>query len=200
METTMNKIIKLLISTPFILSLISSCASSGLMSRMSHSERNNVFTETLADEVVPAGYADVVMKASIKTPLPGYYVLEPKRSLNYLFLINIDGQAVTWKVEGHRNSMPEYVDGKTNYDPEGGDGMKYVLQKTIRLEAGSHRLFFGLPEESYYKTVDISVKSGGLYYLEFKPEYRYKTAPTRIPTFLEGLNDFEIVFKEIKRQ
>jgi hypothetical protein len=90
------------------------------------------------------------------------------------------------------------VDGKTSRDPEAGEGMKYVLEKIIRLAAGSHKVFFGLPDEPYSTIVDISVKSGGLYMLEFKPHYWYKELPTRIPTFLKGVNKFEIMFKEIE--
>jgi hypothetical protein len=183
-----------------IISLISCNASSGLISRMSNSERTDAFTEVPAGGAVPSGYADVVIKASLKTPMAGYYLLESKESSHgkavYPFLINIDGQAVLWQVEGRKHVFPKYVDDKTSHDPEAGEGMKYMLEKNVRLAAGSHRLFLGLPEESYYATADISVKSGGLYVLEFKPEYRYKTEPTRIPTFLKGINKYEIYVNE----
>jgi hypothetical protein len=75
--------------------------------------------------------------------------------------------------------------------------MKYILEKKVRLATGSHKVFFGLPDEPYYTTADISVKSGGLYVLEFKPDFRYKTVPTRIPTFLKGVDKFEVMFQEI---
>jgi hypothetical protein len=76
----MNKIIRLLIATPMIISLISCNASSGLISRMSNSERTDAFTEVPAGGAVPSGYADVVIKASLKTPMAGYYLLESKES------------------------------------------------------------------------------------------------------------------------
>jgi hypothetical protein len=140
-------------------------------------------------------------RATLKTPLPGYYPLESKASAHgkavYPFLINIDGQAVMWQVEGRKHPLPKYVDGKTSRDPEAGEGMKYVLEKKIQLAIGSHKVFFGLPDEPYYTTVDIFVKSGGLYVLEFKPYYRYETFPTRIPTFLKGVEKFEVMLKEI---
>ena len=174
------------------------------IARMSQSERNDVFTEIASEGSVPAGYADLVIRASLKTPHAGYYPLEStgfshgKAVCN--FLINIDGQAVKWQVEGQKHVLPEYVDGKTSRDPEAGEGMKYLLEKKVRLAAGPHKVFFGLPDEPYYTTADISVKSGGLYILEFKPDYRYKISPTRIPTFLKGIDKFEVMFKEITVQ
>jgi hypothetical protein len=113
------------------------------------------------------------------------------------FLINIDGQAILWQVEGRKHVLPEYVDDKKSRDPEAGEGMKYILEKKVRVATGSHKVFFGLPDEPYYTTADISVKSGGLYVLEFKPDFRYKTVPTRIPTFLKGVDKFEVMFQEI---
>ncbi len=76
--------------------------------------------------------------------------------------------------------------------------MKYVLEKKIQIAAGSHKVFFGLLDEPYYTTVDIFVKSGGLNVLEFKPDYKYKTFPTRIPTFLRGVEKFEVMFKRLR--
>jgi hypothetical protein len=181
--------------------LVGCGAASKEIARMSQSARTDVFAEVPAEETVLAGFGNLVMRASLKTPLAGYYCLESKRSAQgkaiYSFLINIDGQAVLWQVEGQKHLLPEYVDGKTSRDPEAGEGMKYVLEKKIQLAAGYHKVFFGLPDEPYYTTADISVKSGGLYVLEFKPDYKYKTSPTRIPTFLRGVKKFEVMFKEI---
>ena len=167
---------------------------------MSQSERTDVFTEVVSEGPAPAGFADVVIRASIKTPLVGITpcvkrVCAWKR--DFPFLVNIDGQAVLWKVEGQKHVLPEYVDGKTSRDPEAGEGMKYMLEKKVRLSAGSHKLFFGLPDEPYFATADISVRSGGLYSLELKPDYRYKTVPTRIPTFLNGIDKFEVMIREV---
>src|SRR3990172_184710 len=105
-----------------------------------------------------------------------------------------DKQAVLWKVKGEKHQLPKYVDGKTSRDPEAGEGMKYVLDKKVRLAAGKHTVFFGLPGEPYFTTTEISVKDAGQYVLEFKPGYKYKTSPTRIPTFLKGVSSFEALF------
>ena len=171
------------------------------IARMSQSERNDVFMEIASEGIAPAGYADLVIRASLKTPKTGYYPLESRGTTHektvYAFLINIDGQAVLWQAEGRKHMLPEYVDDKTSRDPEAGEGIKYTLEKKVRLAVGSHKVFFGLADEPYYTSADISVKSVGLYVLEFKPHYRYKTVPTRIPTFLNGVDKFEVMFKQI---
>jgi hypothetical protein len=188
-----------------VMTVFAGCGATGKeIALMGQSEKTDIFTEVMSEGSVPAGYADVVIKASVKIPFSGYYPLESKRSVRgktaYPFLMNIDGQAVLWQVEGQKHLLPEYVDGKTSHDPDAGEGIKYVLEKRVRLAAGPHKVFLGLPDESYFVTADISVKNGGSYLLEFKPDYRYKTSPTRIPTFLKGIDKFDILFKEMTAQ
>ncbi|MDA8423145.1 MAG: hypothetical protein M0Z89_07400, partial [Nitrospiraceae bacterium] len=161
-------------------------------------EKTDVFTEVAGNEAAPAGYADVLIAANIKTHLEGYYRGESKTSAHgkesYPFLFNIDGQAVLWKAEGKKHDLPSYdANGKTSRDPEAGEGIKYTLNKKIRLRAGSHTLFFGLPEDDYYREVVITVKEGEAQMLEFRPEYRYKTRPTRIPTYMQGVSKFDVL-------
>ena len=53
--------------------------------------------------------------------------------------------------------------------------MRYVLEKKIRLHAGTYSIFFGVPEENYTKTVTVNLQEGKSYTLEFRPIYpRYK--------------------------
>ena len=194
----MNRHEKWMILVTIGITLAGCGAATKEIARMSQSEKTGVFNEVISEGPAPAGYADVIIRSSVKTPVAGYYPVEAKRSAAaYPFVVNIDDQAVQWQVEGQKHVLPEYVDGKTSRDPEAGEGMIYTLEKKVRLAAGSHRVFLGLPEESQFTTKDISVKSGGLYTLEFRPEYRYKTHPTRIPTFLKGVDKFDVMFKEI---
>jgi hypothetical protein len=184
-----------------IVALAGCGATAKMISAKSQSERTDSFKEVTGSEAIPAGYADVIIRASIKTHLEGYYICESKRSAHgksaYPFLINIDGQAALWNVAGVKHELPPYVDGRTSRDPEAGDGMKYVLEKKVRLAAGMHKVFLGLPEESYYIIADISVKSGGSYVLEFMPDYRYKTLPMRIPTFVKGIGSYKAIVSEM---
>jgi hypothetical protein len=59
------------------------------------------------------------------------------------------------------------------------------------MEIVINKIFFGLPEEPYYTEVQLTLKKGRSSVLEFEPRYRYKTIPTRIPAFREGINSCE---------
>jgi hypothetical protein len=137
-------------------------------------EREGVFQEIATTEGPPAGFADVVLKASLKTHLSGEGTLlesgdSPHGGPFYSFVLNIDGQAVTWKVPGQRENIPVLRD---RHSKEEGDGMKYGLEKRIRLRAGTHRIFFGVSEEDYSKTATVNLQEGKSYTLEFYPIYQ----------------------------
>lgn len=192
----MKKLMILVIATTMGAALVGCGAATKEIARKSQSERTDVFTEVTAEGAAPAGFVDLVIKASIKTPPEGYYVLEPKGSARgkpgYPFLLNIDGQAVLWKVDGQKETIPLYDEnGKTSHDPDAGAGMKYILEKKVRLALGPHAIFFGIPGEPYFTEVNVSLKEGVPQILEFEPRYRYKTIPTRIPTFLRGICSYE---------
>jgi hypothetical protein len=186
------------ISVVLLLTVLAGCgASAKMITAKSQSERADVFQEIVGGDAIPAGYAELIIKASIKTHLEGYHGDDSKDSAHgkdvYPFLINIDGQAVLWKVVGKNHELPLYVDGKASRDPEAGNGMKYVLEKKVRIAAGTHKVFFGLPEEPCFTVTDITVTSGGTHVLEFKPKYWHKELPTHIPTFFKGINKYDVV-------
>ena len=162
----------------------------------SQSEKSDIFAEVKDGGIIPKGFAELIIKANIKTHIEGYYVLESTESLHgkqgYPFLLNIDGQAALWKVGGVKDSRPAYEgDGKASHDPEARKGMKYTLEKRVRMAAGTHKVFLGFPEENFFTEVEVTLTEGGENILEFKPVYRYKTHPTRIPTFLKGIKEYE---------
>ena len=136
-------------------------------------EREGVFQEVTTTEGPPPGFADVVVKASLKTHLSGEgFLLESRNSPHgqpaYRFILNIDGQAVTWDAPGQRENIP-VVDDQHSQDE--GDGIKYALENRIRLRAGTHRIFFGVSEENSTKTVTVNLQEGKSYTLEFQPIY-----------------------------
>ncbi|HET7318563.1 MAG TPA: hypothetical protein VFK23_05440 [Nitrospirota bacterium] len=181
---------------------LSGCGAAKMIAAKTQSERSDIFTEAAGSEPAPAGYADVIITADIKTHLEGCYKGESASSAHgkeaYPYLFNIDGQAVLWKAEGKKHELPKYdPDGKTSRNPEAGEGMKYVLKKKIRLQAGAHRLFFGLPEDDYYREIPILVKEGETLPLDFKPVYRYKTLPTRTQTFMRGVSHYDIFVNNV---
>lgn len=132
------------------------------------------------------------IRASIKTHTEGFYPLESRDFLHgkkgYPFVLNIDGQAVVWKVDGREETIPIHFE-KGGRNPEGGTGVRYDIQKRIRLAAGSHRVFFGLPAEDYYREFDVMLKSGKSYTLGFEPVYKKQRRDTR--KFLSGLDWIE---------
>jgi hypothetical protein len=200
----MKTLTSLLICTVFFALMTAGCATAVKEIQMkSQSERTDVFVEVKDGGPIPEGFADLIISAKIKTPLAGYYVLASNESLHgkpgYPFLVNIDRQAVVWKSEGFIDSKPAYdKDGKTSLDPEAREGMKYELNKKVRLRAGPHRIFFGLPEENYYSAVDIELKGGENSLIEYQPVYRYKILPGRIPTFLKGIKKYEAYLNNTK--
>jgi len=173
-------------------------------------ERADVFSEINNTDSSARNFAVLTIKATIKTHLEEYYPLESKYSQHgkpgYPFLINIDGQAETWKVDGQKESLALYdKDGKVSHNPDAGEGIKYILEKRIKLSDGYHKLFFGLPSDDYFKEVEITLTKGDFATLEFKPIYnpqtltrklksigKYKTLSARIPTFKRGIKDMEI--------
>ena len=169
----------------------------------SQGEKAGVFVEVKDGEPIPQGFVNLTIKATVKTHLEGYYVFESKKSPHgkstYLFLVNIDGQSSTWQVKGVKETVPLYdKDGKTNRDPDAGEGIKYVLEKRLRLNAGTHKIFIGLPADDYFKKIEISLTEGDVYTLEFRPVYKYKTRPTRIPRFEQGIKEFEVFLNGVR--
>jgi len=192
----MKRYTTVIMALPMLAILLGCGATAKMITARSQSDRVDIFQEISGGEPIPAGYADLVIKASIKTHLVGYYGDESIESAHgkefYPYLINIDGQAVHWNVQGKRHELPVKVDGTTSRDPEAGTGMKYVLEKRVRLAAGMHKVFFGLPEEPYYAIADIALKSGESHTLEFKPKYGHKHVPVWRSTFLKGIYMYEV--------
>lgn len=181
-----------------LVALFSGCSAPAKMIAVkSKSERADVFSEVTDAGARQQGYADLIVKANIKTHEAGYYVGESRKSLHgkpgYPFVLNIGGQAVVWKVDGYKDVRPAYDEnGKTSKDPEAGTGIKYVLERKLQLRPGPHKVHFGLPEDDYLIELEIAIRDGEEAVLEFRPVYRCKTWPTRIPTFLEGISRYEV--------
>lgn len=168
------------------------------IARMTNSTRTDVFVEVSTGGNAPTGFVDLVIRASLKTHLDEYDALESKtpaqKKPGYPFLVNIDGQAVLWTGDDQKETIPLYDEnGKTSRDPDAGVGIKYRLEKKIRLAVGLHKIVFGLPNKDYLSEFKVFLNEGESQVLEFKPRYRYKTYPVRIPTFLKGIERYEAV-------
>ena len=173
--------------------LLAGCVTtSQFMKARSQGARSDVFEEVGEKDTVPREYALLEIRASIKTHTEGFYLLESRDSLHgkkgYPFVLNIDGQAVAWKVDGREETIPIHFE-KGGRNPEGGTGVRYEIRKKIRLAAGSHRVFFGLPAADYYREFDVTLKEGRSYTMAFEPVYKKHRRDTR--RFLSGLDWLE---------
>ena len=191
----MNKTFIILFSA-LLVALLSGCGSAlEQINAKSQSTRSDVFVEIKNDEAIPSGYANVIIKVSIKTPPTGYYLWESNDSFSgkpgFPFVFNIDGQAAVWKIDGQEEITSPY-DEKGKRIPEGGRGIRYILNKKIRLTTGSHKLFLGVPEDEYAREFVIFVKDG-VSTLEFKPVYRGDHQRTA-RSFLNGIHSFELFY------
>lgn len=183
-----------------LIALIGVLAGCGLTAREirthSQSEKKDVFYE-VEEGPVPAGFVDLIIRASIKTHLEGYYMFEPSETSHgqpeYPFLINIDGQAITWKINGQRESTPTY-DAQGRREVEGGEGMRYILNRRIRLRPGPHKLFFSLPGEDYGAKAELLLVEGRTNELEFKPLYRSKKRGSEKRHFISGVVGGDLFF------
>ena len=172
--------------------LLAGCmTTSQFMKARSQGARTDVFEEVGEKDTVRRGYALLEIRASIKTHTEGFYLLESRDSLHgkkgYPFVLNIDGQAVVWKVDGREETIPIHFE-KGGRNPEGGTGVRYEIRKKIRLAAGPHRMFFGLPAEDYYREFDVTLKEGNSYTLAFEPVYKkQRREPRRFLSSLDWL-------------
>ena len=178
MVRRIHKRTKMLISVFICVALLIGLAGCGgavkQIAPESQNMRTDVFLEVEEQQPPPEGTVDLTIKASIKTPPEGFYPLEkrtpPQGKDGYPFELEIDGQEVVWGVEGKPEDTPRW-DEKGERILEGGQGIRYVLDKKIRLRPGFHHVVFGLPQEDYYTEVKISLKTGEPHTLEFQPLY-----------------------------
>lgn len=189
---------KIVVKVLGLLGLIGVLAGCGLAAKeillKSQSEKTDVFIEVLEEGIPAKRFADLIITTSVKTHLEGYYFLDPDKTFHgregYPVLINIDGQAITWKLKGQKEILPQE---KGNPNSEEGEGMRYTLNQRIRLAPGRHKIFFGLPGEKVYKEIDLIFSEGSVNVLEFKPSYR--SIRGRSPrSFLLGVDGGEFFF------
>ena len=194
----MSKILKYMVLTVLGITLVGCGSTAKEIKMKSQSGRTDVFDEVKGEGIPPKGFVDIIIKSSIKTHLEKHYLIEPKGTSHgkplYPVVINIDGQAAFWNVEGQIEDAPEYAE-EDKINPESGKGMRYMLIKRIRLAAGSHKIFFGLPGDNYFKEFTITVEDGKVYNLGVKPVYnRYRYEGQR---FERGVDRIEVLLNGI---
>jgi hypothetical protein len=176
--------------------LIGGCAANKEISDQIHQksmERGNIFKE-VADASSLQGFSVLVIRATLKTVKEGFYPLESGRSqqgkAEYPFVFNIGGQGVIWMAKGLPDTQKRIVDGKRN--PEGGDGVKYTLEKRITLRAGRYKIYIGLTEANIQEEIAVTLTAGKTSILDFRPLYFPGRHNRNTGSFYQGLRDFEV--------
>lgn len=176
--------------------MVSCSGASNVVKSNSQSAKDNVFSEVHVGDQPPQDYSILIIKVELKTCCKDFYLLGSDDSCagkpKYPFLFNIDGQSVTWKFDGKYENTSKYDVNKEKV-PDGGEDVRYSLEKILRLKAGKHKLFFALPSKAYQNGYTLLLKDGSQNILEFKPIYeRYKALWNR--SFLQGICHYDVFF------
>lgn len=121
------------------------------------------------------GIVGMIIKATIKTHPEGFYLLEPKSHMHgktgFPFVVVIDDRTFEWHDDGHPETLPSY-DEKGDPMPEGGEGIRYTVEKKLLVNPGRHRVTLKLSSEKKSITVFVElIGDHAPHILEFKPLY-----------------------------
>ena len=176
--------------------LLAGCAGNGeLLKRAESPERSNVFTVVTSATPPEHGFADLTIRASIKTHSAALFPLgnDPHGTSDYVLLINIDGEPL--RISG----TPATEEGGSDAErhPEAGDGIRYLFRAHIRLKAGLHRIIVALPEDRVAVQRDISLVEMSDILLEATPSYysdRRQLGPgsAGATSFKEGISGLDL--------
>lgn len=177
--------------------LMTGCAG---MQQKTHSHDSKVAGDTFVEasgEALPAGFGDLVIRTAIKTHPEGFYPMESASSHHgtdhYPFTVTVGAQSATWSVTGVQSDTPKYApDGSTPNDPEAGPGMRYALDKRLRLKPGTYDMRLDLPDDNVTSIAKVTIQDGKSVIIEFKPVYRNKTFPVLMPSYRKGINSLEV--------
>jgi hypothetical protein len=176
------------------LMLVSGCAeSSALIKANSTSVRTDIFEELTNGGLVPQGFTDLRITATLKTHKPGIYsATDIHGTPDYKLLLNVDGQAV--QLRG--SLQKENSETRGLVDPEAGDGIRYRFSKSLRLKAGTHRIVVAIPDDGIAVKREITLVEGNVNNLVLEPIY--STAPGKrrpwasTTSFMEGIRGIRL--------
>lgn len=140
-------------------------------------------------------YADVRISASLKTHLPGIYLIDGNchGTDSFKLAVHIDG------VPLQMNTSMTEEDGSyvAESHPESGKGIRYNFTASTRLETGNHSLTVSVPEDGISLRKDIHVKPG-LNRIVLEPVYNKRKPYRKIgfvgdTSFYEGIKGFKLV-------
>jgi hypothetical protein len=158
------------------------------------SDTTTVFREIGAEEAPVRSYADLLVKAQLKTHAKGYYLLEGEDSLEgkpkIPLIFNIDGQVVTWEADGRKEDTPKYTSDGMHIS-DGGPGVRYLLEKKIRLSPGLHKISIAITHHGYLNKFEITLIENSVNILECRPIYNRDRWIDQ--SYVKGIRNFEIL-------
>ena len=179
-----------------VLTVLSGCAeSSALIKANSTSIRTDIYEELTNGGIVPQGFADLRITATLKTHKPGIYSAKDIHGTpDYMLLLNIDGQAVLLR----GRLQKENSESRGLVDPEAGDGIRYQFSKNLRLKSGTHKIVVALPDDEIAVAREITLVEGNMNNLVLEPIYSTKPGKRRLGTysttsFREGIRTFRLM-------
>ncbi len=157
--------------------LLAGCGGTGeLIRKQSFGTRSDVYAESGETTTIPQGFADLRVAFSVKTHRSGFHVLESgtRGSAGYVLVLNIDGHATT---------LPGVMSEEDTLDerprtPETGIGIRYRIEKNLRLRAGVHKVFIAVPEDEVAIEQKIQLEWGTRNELLLEPVYGTGVRPT----------------------
>jgi hypothetical protein len=178
-------------------SILAGCAGSAeLLKRAERPERSNVYMVVTNSTPPEQGFADLTIRASVKTHSAGQFPLgkDSHGTSDYVLLVNIDGEPL--RIPG----APAIEEGLSDAErhPEAGDGTRYLFRAHLRLKAGSHRVIVALPGDRVAVQRDILLDERTDSVLEVSPSYysdRSQTGPgsAGATSFKEGIGGLDLM-------
>jgi hypothetical protein len=176
--------------------VVAGCAENGeLLKRAERPERSNVYTVVTTATPPERGFADLAIRASVKTHRAALLPLgnDPHGTPGYQLLVNIDGEPL--RISGAPAIEEGFSDAGRN--PEAGEGIRYLFRAHLRLKAGAHRVIVALPGDRVAVQRDICLEERTDTMMEVTPSYfsvRRQLGPgsAGATSFREGTSGLEL--------
>ena len=182
--------------------VLAGCAgNTELVRRANMGERSDIFSVVSTATPPDMGYADLTIRASVKTHHQGTYplVVDAHGTTGYELLVNIDGQKLRLPGEPRKeDSSPDSL-----RDPDAGDGIRYLFRAHLRVKAGTHQVISALPGDNLAVAREVLLAGGSDYLLELEPDYytgRNKSS-TGLPgstSFREGIRTLRVTLNGVE--
>lgn len=160
---------KRLVIVILALTALTAGCSKDIIQTMGIGDHQGVIQDYKDHEPIPAGFAELMIVSSLKTPEPGYFAFGSKirGTPDYLLLISIDGH----KIFVHGDLKTENSAPKGLNDAEAGEGIRYLFTKDLLVKAGRHKVIVSLPEDNVASEKEVFIQEGTGNSLRIDPIY-----------------------------